>query len=346
MNQIVIGLGFGDEGKGITTDYLASKNPDSFVVRFSGGHQAGHTVVVDGKRHVFSNFGSGSFRGIPTYWLSSCPIEPMALTHELELLQIKGVQPKLFIDENCPITTPFDIEYNRMNSKILSDGSCGMGIFSTFKREQENYHLRFQDLFNTSVFLIKLNLIKKYYTQVGVPEYFDYFLECCEYITESENIKVIDKTMLSINDGGLIYEGSQGLLLDKDIGFFPHVTPSNTGTKGLKLKYPSEIFLVTRGYQTRHGNGPMTNTSHNAKIILDKDETNVNNTFQGEFKISVLDLDLLTYGVVKDEFIRNNHFNNLVITCPFNNVSSGQILADSSLQRHTISPLSLIKNTC
>ena len=127
MNKAVIGLGFGDEGKGFTTDYLCSQHPNSLVVRFNGGHQAGHTVVYNGLRHVFSNFGSGTLRGCPTYWSEHCTVDPIGVLNELIVLRDNGVTPKLYIDAECPITTPFDIHNNRKVEDSNSHGSCGVG---------------------------------------------------------------------------------------------------------------------------------------------------------------------------------------------------------------------------
>jgi adenylosuccinate synthase len=114
----------------------------------------------------------------------------------------------------------------------------------------------------------------------------------------------------------LIFEGSQGLLLDQHYGFFPNVTRSNVGSKNI-LKLTKELpkfFAVTRAYQTRHGNGPMTNESLSLSLLETIDETNRWNKYQGSFKTSVLDLDLLEYAVEKDHVL-SNHRDNLVITC-------------------------------
>lgn len=105
-NKAVIGLGFGDEGKGLFTDYLCSQSANPLVVRFSGGQQAGHTVVRDGIRHVFSNFCAGALQGAPSYFSKFCTIDPIGIVNELTVLLDKGVEPLLFIDTNCPVTTP------------------------------------------------------------------------------------------------------------------------------------------------------------------------------------------------------------------------------------------------
>jgi adenylosuccinate synthase len=92
--KIIIGLGFGDEGKGITTDYLCSQYPDgSIVVRFSGGQQAGHTVIHNGIKHVHSNFGSGTLRNIPSYFSEHCTVYPNTIKKERSVLLSKGIDP-------------------------------------------------------------------------------------------------------------------------------------------------------------------------------------------------------------------------------------------------------------
>jgi adenylosuccinate synthase len=114
----------------------------------------------------------------------------------------------------------------------------------------------------------------------------------------------------------LVFEGSQGLLLDQKIGFFPNVTRANTGSKNiLDMSFNPDIYLITRAYQTRHGNGPMTNRQIPNNIFLDPSETNVFNNNQGEFRRSLLDLDLLLYGINKDEYVRGAENKTLVITC-------------------------------
>ena len=80
--KIVIGLGYGDEGKGRTVDYLCSQNPNSIVVRFSGGQQAGHTVMTNGIKHIFSNYGAGTLQGCPTYISEHATIYPLTMLME------------------------------------------------------------------------------------------------------------------------------------------------------------------------------------------------------------------------------------------------------------------------
>ncbi len=138
MNEIVIGLNYGDEGKGLFTDYLSIKFKNSIVNRYSGGQQAGHTVWKSDKlKHVFSNFGSGTLNNIPTYWMNTCTFDPISFTNELKILQKKGFEPIIYIHPDTPVTTIFDILSNRTDNDNLTDGTCGLGVGKTFQREEK-----------------------------------------------------------------------------------------------------------------------------------------------------------------------------------------------------------------
>lgn len=308
-HQAVIGLAFGDEGKGLVTNYLCLQNPGATVVRYSGGQQAGHTVVMDGKRHVFSNFGSGTLRGNPTYWSKYCTLDPIGIYNELQILLGLGITPILYIDAKCPVTTPID---KIINSSNLADGTCGVGVGNTLQREEKFYSLLFEDLFYPSVVDMKLDLFSRNLHNFVKSE-LEPFLYCVNYITKSPRIKLVYGIPNSTE--GYIFEGSQGLLLDQHYGFFPHVTRSNTGTTNIiDMGFSPDTWCVTRAYQTRHGNGPMTNRQYPHNFKLNPNETNIHNKYQGEFKISILDLDLLKYGLSKDPIL-NTRRDNLVITC-------------------------------
>ena len=135
--KIVIGANFGDEGKGLTTDYLSMGGNDPIVVRFNGGAQAGHTVqTIDNKAHVFHHVGSGSFLDIPTFLSKFFIVNPTAFVLELEELEALSMKPRLYLDIRAPLTTPYDmiinwaIETKRGNSR---HGSCGFGIDQTMR---------------------------------------------------------------------------------------------------------------------------------------------------------------------------------------------------------------------
>lgn len=317
-SQAVIGLGFGDEGKGITTSYLCLQNQKSLVVRYSGGQQAGHTVVLDGKRHVFSNFGSGTLNGHPTYWSKYCTFDPIGFYNELQIIRKLRIEPYLYIDGKSPVTTPMDKIINQNND--FRNGTCGVGVGTTLLREEKFFHLLFEDLFHPFVLKTKIELMRQYYSDCN-QERIDVFYHCIDYIVKLFKSNGRYQKIYKLNDifsyniENVIFESSQGLLLDQHYGFFPHVTRSNVGTPNiLEMGHNPEIWCVTRAYQTRHGNGPMTNTEIPHTLKLNPLETNVNNNFQGEFRVSLLDLDLLKYGIEKDAFIKVNR-HNLMITC-------------------------------
>jgi adenylosuccinate synthase len=328
--QAVIGLGFGDEGKGLTVDYLCSLSPDALVIRFNGGHQAGHTVVKDGVRHVFSNFGSGTLRGCPTYWSKHCTVEPIGLMNELEDLISKGINPVLYIDAECPITTPYDIKQNRKIERNNEHGSCGVGFGATIEREENFYSLRFVDLYYYQIFRRKLDLISRYYNYNRDD---DLFVETIQQLIKNKHIRMVFKRPSADQ---YIYEGAQGLMLDQHYGFFPHVTRSNCGGKNIPDNN-IEFFLVTRAYQTRHGNGPMTTEYLPHTIIDDSNETNCEHLYQGQFRKGILDVDLLEYAWYRDKTIRESATLNLVVTCmdhlaEYKFVRNGKVIKCSTKQ--------------
>ncbi len=299
--QAVIGLGFGDEGKGKVVSYLCSQTiMPPLVIRYSGGHQAGHHVVIkDTLSHVFASFGSGTLQGCDTYWSPFCTIHPMAILNELEVLKNNGVNPRLFIDGRCPVTTPVEVEANIAIDKESGHGTCGVGFGETIKREESGCSFTFTDLFFPYV----------------VPDFA--FAEDCKKLIEHPSIRMTLGVPARAKYERYIFEGSQGLMLDQDIGFFPHVTRSNVGSKNiLALRHePDELYLVTRAYQTRHGNGPMSNEGLSHNIQPNPYEQNHDDGVQGCFRIAPLDIDLLKYAIDKDDFIRKSQNKTLVITC-------------------------------
>lgn len=317
--QVVIGLGFGDEGKGITTDFLAKQNPESIVIRFSGGQQAAHTVMIDGKKHVHSSFASGALRGLPSYYSEHCTIHPVFLFNEKEELEEKGGNVELHIHPLAKITTPFDVWQNRNNVRNLDHGTCGKGVGATMKRNEGQYKLYAIDLIAPKQMLLeKLEKIAYYYGFLNESE-----------IDEEVNhyLEIIDKIQWNISDysflgnyENLIFEGSQGILLDMDHGVFPNVTYANTTSKNAfeicqKLKIEDiEMYYVTRSYSTRHGNGWMAN-ERELKLKNNEEETCFYNDFQREFRTGDLDYDLLNYSLKLDAAYSLNAKRNLVVTC-------------------------------
>lgn len=327
--KIVIGMSFGDEGKGLTTSFLCNKvmtdggNP--IVVRANGGHQAAHNVIHDGKSHIFSNFGSGTLQGVASYWSEYCTFSPNGVFNEYKALFNLGKKPILYVNPLCAVTTPYDSAFNQVSERqrLNRHGSCGVGYGSTIQRQEDYYKLFVQDLYHEKIMMAKLDNIRKYYKLKGlsIDEInIEPFLEKVKTITDI--IKLNDGSTI-LNSHELIFEGAQGILLDKDFGFFPNVTRSNTTSRNplelinRGLGYDTDIYYVTRAYQTRHGNGFMTNEniSSELKLVNTENETNVSNEYQGEFRKSVLDIDMLNYSLTCDNNFSRRNKKHLVITC-------------------------------
>lgn len=344
--DIVIGLAFGDEGKGSLTSFLASQkkadNGKVLVVRFNGGHQAGHTVVKNGRKHVFSNFGSGTLDGIPTYWSKYCTVHPFGLLNEYNsIVESFAITPMIYFHPDCPITTPYDVHFNHIKAKITKHGSVGVGFGETIEREEKFHKLHVRDLYFEYGFVSKMESIKKYYVRKlhdmfitfnNVNEilqnYVDIvekeesvFFDCVRNLIKE---KVLSMTEQKPNEicNHLVFEGAQGIMLDQDHGFFPHVTRSSTTVKNAIeiLKDCGidhcNVYYVTRSYLTRHGNGPMPGEQQ-INLVNHENETNVSHEFQGDFRTGILSLEMLRYAIESNEFLMRDfqHTSNLGITC-------------------------------
>lgn len=312
----VIDLGFGDCGKGLTTSFLCNKYikevGDGVVVRSNGGHQAGHTVVYKGKRHVFSQFGSGTLQNVPTFISKNCTIYPPSLLREYEY--IKEYNPMLWVDPMTMITTPWDVITNRELEKSKSNGSVGMGFGQTIDRNEKHFNLYFQDLFFEDVLREKLYNICMYYNgQVSLT--YDFINQCKELVESAWCSRMTWRDIDNFNI--VIFESAQGVMLDQHFGFFPNVTRSNTTSKNMwEMSNLNEIYYITRTYQTRHGKGYMSDTGKpNLKNF--ENETNKSHEFQGEFRTAYLDKELLKYALTCDLNFGENRYvkRNLIVTC-------------------------------
>lgn len=324
---IVVGMGYGDEGKGITTDLLCSKSKNPVNIRFSGGQQAGHTVVVEGVKHTFSNFGAGTFRGVPTYFTGHTTFYPTTIAFERKIIQEKtGVDPTLVLHPLAKMTTPYDVMANSLDKQCVENGTCGLGIGKTMARNEGPYKLFAVDLMHKTTLMDKLLKIKErffadYGTDADTPEL---NAELAAFISAiySEQWLVNDYEWLT-NYSELIFEGSQGVLLDMDHGVFPNVTYANTTSKNahevldyLRV-YQRHMYYVTRAYHTRHGGGVFENRP--IELINNEGETNVRNEYQGAFKTGEMDYSLLNQALRIERIYCNNPLRissrNLVVTC-------------------------------
>lgn len=345
--KIVIGAGFGDEGKGLITDFLCAKHGADVVVRFSGGAQAGHTVVLpSGERHVFGHMSSGSFAGATTYLGPEFIVNPIAYYKELELFSsITRTLPDVYIHGEALVTTPYDMLINQLvEEQRGSDrhGSCGMGINETVVRTLEGgdeYDLRFGDLNDTE--FLKDTLIKirdKWFPArcaklgidpakgnhvVGNINVLMNFMDDCAAMWEECFYTDIDFLWSASQ---IVFEGAQGLLLDQNnLKHYPHVTRANTGlTNALEILshmgYFSDVdvYYTTRCYLTRHGAGDLERELFKPPYANVVDETNLPNSYQGSLRFAHLDIDQLNGAIASDiASARGSHKINkhLAITC-------------------------------
>lgn len=337
--MIIVGLGFGDEGKGLATSFLASQKDNPIVIRYNGGHQAGHTVVYENNRHVFSSFNSATLQGVPTYWSKFCTFYPTAFLNEYEAIQKICKHPiTYYIHAEAIVTTPFDVIANQETERKLEHGSVGVGFGQTIKRHSVDYYKLFvRDLFHENVLRAKLANIASYYgapPQAAMSYYswkdkIDRFVDECKQVTKLVHLikdGIDEFELLDQLHEDVIFEGAQGVLLDMDYGFFPNVTRSNTTSLNalsflksdsvIANKEKIEIYYVTRTYQTRHGNGFMTNEDLQFYDLKNaENETNKHHDYQGHFRKSILDIDLLRYAIECDNCHSYEFEKNLIITC-------------------------------
>lgn len=325
--RVVIGAQFGDEGKGRLIDYYASEvGSDGIVIRFNGGAQAGHTVVTpDGSRHVFSHVGSGAFVGAATFLSRFFVSNPILFLGELETLAAKGVKPLVHVDPQSPVTTPYDMMINQIVERQRDEdrhGSCGIGFGETLERNLiPAYTLVVRDLADPSALAVKLDAIRRNYTPARLARlgFADAFAQNAHLFQSDAILEhfVVDASRFleavtfadaraATHGRHLLFEGAQGLLLDQDRGFFPHVTRSNTGLRNVlalarELDLTQlEVTYATRAYLTRHGAGPLPRELPEKPYAGVIDTTNVPNAYQGILRFAWLDLDLLGHAIAED----------------------------------------------
>jgi len=322
---VVIGANFGDEGKGLAVDTLVARDPDAAVIRFNGGAQAGHTVVAeDGRRHVFSHFGSGTFLGAATFLSRFFVVQPSIFTREAADLAAIGVRPVVFIDPDALVTTPFDVFINRWVEETRGGarhGSVGVGFGETIERSGLGYQLAVRDLGDDNHLMETVTRIRDEWlparlARLGVPfsaerqqaaadpAVMRRYLAHVHILRHHASPAPIDAVLTHRN---IVFEGAQGLLLDMDRGFkFPYVTRSNTGLKNaLALASDAgiehlDVIYTTRAYLTRHGPGPLLDEVPKLTFADVVDPTNLQNPWQGALRFAPLNLDLLRDAIADD----------------------------------------------
>ena len=340
--RAVIGANFGDEGKGLMTDYLVDEHESDLVVRFNGGAQAGHTVVSpSGKRHVFSHFGSGTMAGARTLLSRFFLVNPMIFAIEWKELKQKSsnnMNMTIKIDRNAPVSTPYDMLMNQLVEKKRGSarhGSCGLGINESIERSERFLKISAKDLDNISALTTKLKRIRSEWVpqrclELGL-ELDETFASDAMITNYIKDVKFMMNRIDLVNDVEVIksaenpvFEGAQGLLLDQYHEYFPHVTRSSTGIRNILVLAGEsnitelEVYYMTRTYLTRHGAGPLERELTAAPFEGIKDETNIINEWQGSLRFAYLDLDLVRSTIVADLSTNYTHIKikaRLGITC-------------------------------
>lgn len=316
ITPVVIGANYGDEGKGLITDFEVRRTSADTVIRFNGGAQAGHTVVTDHGSHVFGHIGSGTFSGASTYLSEYFIVNPMALKKELLAFGTK-YPVNIHVHEYAIVTTIYDMVINMLieiNRGSNAHGSCGLGINETVTRSETKTAIYARDLNNVHFVKRALQTIQEEWvparlSELGIttiPEPYASVLANTDfYLIASEMCNSGIKLGFPGNNTHSVFEGAQGLALDQFIGAFPHVTRSVTGLPyairtasdhGITNLQP---IYVTRTYLTRHGNGPLP-LEECADINLPADLTNVSNQWQGKFRHAPLDVNGLQSRINED----------------------------------------------
>ncbi len=333
---IVVGLGYGDESKGATVDHLAAVIPDTVaVVRWSGGAQAAHNVRHGPRHHTFRQFGSGTFLDVPTLLRAPMLVDPMLLAVEAESLSGLGVQDPLGLiraDARCLVTTPVHIALNRAREILRGKdrhGSTGLGVGETVAYDLAVRHgaeagemvgnfvspaaapkvaaPRMGSLRDRAATVAALDALAFYaepllrlvdHADAGHPGVAEMAAALCDVASDVAILDDLDAVLArSLEAGTVLFEGSQGVLLDEWYGFHPHTTWSTVTPRHLvaeleALGHRPFVLGLTRCYATRHGAGPMP-TEDPALVLPEPD--NREGRYQGGWRTGHLDLPALRY---------------------------------------------------
>jgi adenylosuccinate synthase len=275
-NVIVIGTQWGDEGKGKIVDLLTERV--GAVVRFQGGHNAGHTLVIEGKKTVLHLIPSGIMHGtVRCYIANGVVLSLPDLFKEIDGLKAQGVnaEDNLYVSANCPLILPSHVALDQAREKARGSnaiGTTGRGIGPAYEDKVARRAVRVIDLFHRERFASRLGEVLDYHNFV-LKNYFraeplDFQQMLDQWMTYGERIApmVVDVTghlgRLGEQGKRLLFEGAQGALLDIDHGTYPYVTSSNTtaggaatGT-GLGPRQLDYVLGIVKAYTTRVGAGP------------------------------------------------------------------------------------------
>ena len=278
-NTLILGLQWGDEGKGKIVDNL-SESID-VVCRFQGGHNAGHTIKVNGQKTVLHLIPSGILHSNTKCLIGNGVVLALdALYKEIKHLQEKGIsfKDRFFISSACALILPTHITLDVVKDKKESIGTTGRGIGPAYEDKIGRRAIRFGDLGDLKSLKEKINLLVKYHNRLleniyqhkphDVEEVFNEVIKYKElhdkYCIDTH--KTIHQWIK--NDKSILFEGAQGTLLDIDHGTYPYVTSSSTTAGGVSTglgigpKFIDKIIGITKAYTTRVGEGPFPTELH------------------------------------------------------------------------------------
>ncbi|SET18700.1 adenylosuccinate synthase [Thalassotalea agarivorans] len=275
-NVVVLGTQWGDEGKGKVVDLLTDKA--KYVVRYQGGHNAGHTLIVDGEKTVLHLIPSGILRdNVKCMIGNGVVLSPEALMKEITMLEARDVpvRERLIISDACPLILPYHVALDQAREAARGNkaiGTTGRGIGPAYEDKVARRGLRVGDLFDKESFAAKLKEIVEYHnfalTQYYKAEAVSYekvledALAIADIITGmvGDVAEILDQARK--NGESIMFEGAQGTLLDIDHGTYPYVTSSNTTVGGVSTgcgvgpRYIDYVLGITKAYTTRVGSGP------------------------------------------------------------------------------------------
>ncbi len=279
---VVVGTQWGDEGKGKLTDLLASEM--QVVVRYQGGHNAGHTIVVDGETFALQLVPSGVLypHTVPVIG-NGVVVDPVVLLEEVDMLSAKGIDcSRLLISGNAHLIMPYHQELDRVTERYLGKNSLGTtkrGIGPAYADKAARVGLRVQDILDAKIFREKLDIVLKEKNAVLAKVYNRLPLDADEiaskYLDEyaPRVAPMIADTVSFVHDAlevgqNVLLEGAQATFLDLDQGTYPFVTSSNpcaggasTGT-GIGPKLIDKVIGIAKAYVTRVGSGPFPTELH------------------------------------------------------------------------------------
>lgn len=275
-NVVVLGTQWGDEGKGKIVDLLTDEA--DYVVRYQGGHNAGHTLVVDGKKQVLRLIPSGILRQNCTCVVGNgVVVSPEALLGEIRELEEKGVEvrSRMVISPACPLILPYHQAIDRAREAKLGKkaiGTTGRGIGPTYEDKAARRGLRVGDMFNMDDFAEKLATVMEYhnfcltkYYNVEPISYEKVLEDCRNYAKEIlPMVQDVTSLLAKAREAGkkIMFEGAQGTFLDIDQGTYPYVTSSNTVAGGVSTgsgfgpRNIEYVIGIVKAYTTRVGGGP------------------------------------------------------------------------------------------